>query len=74
VKLESHFSQCVHTVTSSSNVYARGAKLVDSVLKNFTFEKSNMTNGPRRAEPEDIGRIPNSCKDDEYYHDESDEP
>ena len=75
-KLGSHFSQCVYSVASSRNVQAGGTKLVDSILnlKNSTFGKSNRAHGLRGIEPEDIGHIPNSLRDDEHYHDESDQP
>ena len=68
-------SQYVHNMPSSSNIQTRGPKLVDSAfhLKNSTFGRSNRTHVPR-MEPEDIGHKPNGSRDDEYYHDESDEP
>ncbi|KAJ8430648.1 hypothetical protein Cgig2_025661 [Carnegiea gigantea] len=75
-KLESHLSQCVHNIPSSSNVQTGGPKLVDSVihLKNSTFGNSNRTHVSRRTEPEDIGHKPNGSRDDDYYYDEFDGP
>lgn len=71
-KLDSHLSLCVHNMASSSIVQIGVPKLIDLIinLKNSSFGKSNRTHVPRRMELEDIGHIPNGCRDDEYCHDD----